>query len=208
MMEKTTNRKSVAKRWAILAAVAFAIIVVIGGTYARYSTVGKATGTIQVAKWAVAITADDGTELEETTKPITFTVQDNDNVVAGKIAPAVTAVAEIDLDLTGTEVAVDFDAVIDREALDAAIQENADKFTFDVKVDGEPYTSGTSQLIQLPSGQAFSGTNAHKTVTLTLTWENNDNNNENDTNMGVNYPTFTIPVTLTAQQHIGTNPNP
>ena len=196
------ERKTRTKR-AIYVAIALLLVAyLISSTYARYSTEGKATGTIQVAKWAVVMKADDGTTLESTTQPITFTVQKNTNVVPGKIAPAVTAVAEVELDLEGTEVAVDFDAVIDQSAIET-LGASSDKLTLDVKVDGKTYTSGTSQTINLIGNSAFTSTNGKKTVTLTLTWENEDPaNNPDDTTMGEAAPTLEIPVTLTAKQHI------
>ena len=196
------ERKTRTKR-AIYVAIALLLIAyLISSTYARYSTTGAATGTIQVAKWAVAITADDGTTLNSTTQPITFTVQSNNNVVPGKIAPAVTAVAEVELDLEGTEVAVDFDAVIDQSAIET-LGASSDKLTLDVKVDGKTYTSGTSQTINLIGNSAFTSTNGKKKVTLTLTWDNEDPaNNPDDTTMGEAAPTLEIPVTLTAKQHI------
>ena len=196
------ERKTRTKR-AIFAAIALLLVAyLISSTYARYSTEGKATGTIQVAKWAVVMKADDGTTLESTTQPITFTVQKNTNVVPGKIAPAVTAVAEVELDLAGTEVAVDFDAVIDQSAI-ATLGASSDKLTLDVKVDGKTYTSGTSQTINLIGNSAFTSTNGKKKVTLTLTWDNEDPaNNPDDTTMGEAAPTLEIPVTLTAKQHI------
>ena len=129
-----TERRSRTKRGIFIAIALVLIVYLIGATYARYSTEGKATGTIQVAKWAVAITADDGTTLTSTTQPITFTVQTNTNVVPNKIAPAVTAVAEVELDLAGTEVAVDFDAVIDSSAI-ANLGASSDKLVFTTKVD-------------------------------------------------------------------------
>lgn len=197
------NERRTRTKRAIFAVIALLLVVyLISSTYARYSTVGKGTGTIQVAKWNVAITADDGTVLNSTTQPITFEVQSNTNVVSGKIAPAVTAVAEVELDLTGTEVAVDFDAVIDDSAI-STLGASSDKLSLTVKVDGATYTSGTSQKIDLVGDKAFTAANGKKTVTLTLTWENDDPaNNPDDTTMGEAAPTLTIPVTLTAKQHI------
>lgn len=196
------NRKSTAKRWTLIALIIFALIVIIAGTYARYTTTGNATGTIQVAKWNVAMKADDGTVLNSETKPITFTVQSNNYVVPGKIAPDVTAKAEIELDLTGTEVAVDFDAVIDSSAIASTFGTSASDVKLDVKVDGAAYTSGTAQTINLKNNAAFTAENGKKKVTLTLTWTNNEAHNESDTSIGKSAPTLTIPVTLTAKQHI------
>ena len=197
------NERRTRTKRAIFAVIALLLVVyLISSTYARYSTEGKGTGTIQVAKWNVAITADDGTVLNSTTQPITFEVQSNTNVVSGKIAPAVTAVAEVELDLTGTEVAVDFDAVIDDSAI-STLGASSDKLSLTVEVNGTAYTSGTSQKIDLVNDKAFTAANGKKTVTLTLTWENDDPaNNPDDTTMGEAAPTLTIPVTLTAKQHI------
>lgn len=199
-MAKVTNRTNTAKKWTLLVLVMFLLVAVIAGTYARYSNEGKVNGKIQGAKWAVTIKSGD-TELNSTTQDITFEVQDNANVVPGKIAPGVTAVAEVELDLTGTEVAVDFDAVIDQNALNS-FGASSDKLSLTVKVDGTTYTSGTSQTINLVNNSAFTETNGKKKVTLTLTWENDEDNNANDTTTGIAAPTLTIPVTLTAQQHI------
>ena len=202
-MDRTQRKRT--SRGIILAIALILVLYLIGSTYARYSTVGEATGSVPIAEWHVAITSDDGTTLNSTTQDIAFTVQSNTNVVSGKIAPAVTAVAEIELDLTGTEVAVDFDAVIDDSAL-ATIGASADKISLDVEVDGTTYTSGTSQTIPLVNDSAFTSSNGTKTVTLTLTWENDDNNNADDTTMGTAGGTIEIPVTLTAQQHIAVSP--
>ena len=148
------------------------------------------------------MTADDGTELDSTTKDITFKVQNNSNVVPGKIAPAVTAVAEIELDLTGTEVAVDFNAVVGNLASSPANLPSMDKITLTSAVDGgEP---GTVQTIPLVNSSAFTSSNGKKTVTLTLTWENDNANNVNDTATGMTADAYlTVPVTMTVQQHIG-----
>lgn len=198
-----TERRSRTKRGIFIALVLVLLIYIIGSTYARYITTGTATGTIQVAKWAVVMKADDNTVVTDTTAPITFTVQENTNVVPNKIAPAVTAKAEVELDLTGTEVAVDFDAVIDDSAKATVFGDSASDVTLTVEVDGTAYTSGTSQTIPLVNNAAFTGAAAKKTVTLTLTWTNNENHNANDTSLGKAAPTLTIPVTLTAKQHIG-----
>ena len=195
-----TERRSRTKR-AIFVAIAIVLLVyLIGGTYARYSTTGVASGKIQVAKWAVAMTANDGTVLNSTSQDITFEVQSNTNVVEGKIAPAVTAVAEVELDLTGTEVAVDFKATVGD--LTPTNLPSSDKITLTSAV--EDGTPGTEATIPLPDGEAFTSANGKKKVTLTLTWANDDENNADDTATGsADTPaTITIPVTLEVKQHI------
>ena len=197
------ERKTRTKR-AIFVVIALLLVAyLISSTYARYSTVGEANGKVDIAKWAVVMTADNGTTLNSTTQDITFTVQSNTEVVPGKIAPAVTAKAEIELDLTGTEVSVDFTPTIG--AYTPSTLPSADKITLTSAVEG--LTVGSSNYIPLVDNSAFTASNGKKKVTLTLTWANDDENNADDTATGMladESRTITIPVTLTVQQHINT----
>ena len=197
------ERKTRTKR-AIFVVIALLLVAyLISSTYARYSTVGNANGKVDIAKWAVVMKADDGTTLNSTTQDITFKVQSNNEVVPGKIAPAVTAKAEIELDLTGTEVSVDFTPTIG--AYTPSTLPSADKITLTSAVEGG--TVGSSNYIPLVGNSAFTASNGKKKVTLTLTWANDDENNADDTATGMladESRTITIPVTLTVQQHINT----
>lgn len=201
------ERKTRTKR-AIFVVIALLLVAyLISSTYARYSTEGKADGKVDIAKWAVVMTADDGgAALTSTTRDITFTVQSNDNVVPNKIAPAVTAVATIELDLTGTEVAVDFTPTIG--SYTPSTLPSADKIKLTSAVEGTKDNKvGSSNYIPLVDNKAFTAENGKKKVTLTLTWANDDKNNANDTATGMladGSRTITIPVTLTVQQHINT----
>ncbi len=198
------ERKTRTKR-AIFVVIALLLVAyLISSTYARYSTVGEANGKVDIAKWAVVMKADDGTTLNSTTQDITFTVQSNTEVVPGKIAPAVTAKAEIELDLTGTEVSVDFTPTIGAYTPSTTLP-SADKITLTSAVEGG--TVGSSNYIPLVGNSAFTASNGKKKVTLTLTWANDDENNADDTATGMladGSRTITIPVTLTVQQHINT----
>ena len=197
------ERKTRTKR-AIFVVIALLLVAyLISSTYARYSTVGKADGKVDIAKWAVVMKSDDGKTLNSTTQNITFTVQSNTEVVPGKIAPAVTAKAEIELDLTGTEVSVDFTPTIG--SYTPSTLPSADKIKLTSAVEG--LTVGSSNYIPLVDNKAFTAENGKKKVTLTLTWANDDKNNANDTATGMladGSRTITIPVTLTVQQHINT----
>ncbi len=198
------ERKTRTKR-AIFVVIALLLVAyLISSTYARYSTVGEANGKVDIAKWAVVMTADNGTTLNSTTQDITFTVQSNTEVVPGKIAPAVTAKAEIELDLTGTEVSVDFTPTIGAYTPSTTLP-SADKITLSSAVEGG--TVGSSNYIPLVGNSAFTASNGKKKVTLTLTWANDNENNADDTATGMladGSRTITIPVTLTVQQHINT----
>ena len=200
----TKNERKTRTKRAIFVVIALLLVAyLISSTYARYSTVGEANGKVDIAKWAVVMTADNGTTLNSTTQDITFTVQSNTEVVPGKIAPAVTAKAEIELDLKGTEVSVDFTPTIG--AYTPSTLPSADKITLTSAVEGG--TVGSSNYIPLVDNKAFTAENGKKKVTLTLTWANDDENNADDTATGMladGSRTITIPVTLTVQQHINT----
>ena len=197
------ERKTRTKRAIFVFIVFLLVAYLISSTYARYSTVGKADGKVDIAKWAVVMKSDDGKTLNSTTQNITFTVQSNTEVVPGKIAPAVTAKAEIELDLTGTEVSVDFTPTIGEYT--PSTLPSADKIKLTSAVEGGEI--GESNYIPLVGNSAFTSDNGKKKVTLTLTWTNDNENNADDTATGMladESRTITIPVTLTVQQHINT----
>ena len=198
------ERRTRTKRAIFIVIALLLVVYLISSTYARYSTVGKADGKVDIAKWAVVMKSDDEKTLNSTTQDITFTVQSNTEVVPGKIAPAVTAKAEIELDLTGTEVSVDFTPTIGSYTTSATLP-SADKITLTSAVEGG--TVGSSNYIPLVENKAFTASNGKKKVTLTLTWANDDENNADDTATGMladGSRTITIPVTLTVQQNINT----
>lgn len=172
----------------------------ISGTYARYTTSVGAKAEASVAKWAVSLKQGGSAISKE--KPLTFTVQGNNNVVAGKIAPSVTAVSTVEVDLTGTEVAVDFAAIVDDKAIANIFGESASSVSATTTVTGGQ-VSGTTSTLNLPDGQKFTNANGKVTLTITLTWENVEENNGSDTTVGIAAETLVIPVTLNVQQHIG-----
>ena len=204
-MAKVTSRANTAKKWTLIVLVMFLLVAVIAGTYARYTKEGKATGNVPTAKWAVTI-KNGSTTLNSTTKNIPFVVQSNTNVVPGKIAPGVTAKAQIEVDLTGTEVAVDLSAAIDKSAIASTWGASYDKLSLTATLDGQSYTVAASNpatvTVPLVGNTAFTASNGKKILELTLTWTNDDENNVDDTTTGEAAPTLTIPVTLTAQQKI------
>lgn len=172
----------------------------ISGTYARYTTSVGAKAEASVAKWAVSLKDGDADITEG--KILKFTVQENDNVVAGKIAPSVTAVSTVEVDLTGTEVAVDFEATVNTAAIASIFGESASSVEAKTEVTGGS-VSGTTSTLALPGGQKFTDANGKVTLTITLTWENVEGNNGSDTTVGIAAKTLQIPVTLNVQQHIG-----
>lgn len=170
----------------------------VSGTYARYTTSLEGNATVTVAKWAVQLKNGAGTTLTENFE-LPLTVTTNADVVANKIAPACEATATINVDLTGTEVAVDILAEVDEEELATALGITQDQISVEVDVDG-----ATDGYVPLVDGAAFTSSNGVKEVTITVTWENlgTDAADAEDTELGIAAGEIEIPVTLTVQQHI------
>lgn len=160
----------------------------ISNNYANYMLIGKDN---EIADWKVTITSDTK-DLEDTQK-IDFKVEDNSNVVKGKLAPGLKATANVEIDLTGTKVPVDISATIDDTALN-------ETFRLTAKLDGKDYKTGTIKTIQIENNSSFTKENGNKILALELEWINNDN--KNDTILGMVGQTITVPVRINVRQHI------
>lgn len=200
-MADTTQRRSSVRKYTVLALVVFAIIAVIGGTYSRYSSTGNANATVKVAKWAVKL---NGTNISSATGTVTptLTYAENSNVAANKLAPGRSATFDIELDPTGSEVAIDY-------TLEIAALTGITNSSSTIAVTGATYVIGTGDsatatitdgTISIPETLADVQANKKVTVTVTVTWTNGDN--AADAANGVAAADITVPVTVTAQQHI------
>lgn len=196
------NKKNVIS--VIVVAVLFAVsLFYISGTYARYSENFSGNANGEIAAWKVNVDGSD-------TLTLTFEPENETaNVVGSKIAPGRKLKAEVELDLTGTEVAVDIKASLDsaQSAITSAFGASADKVTVTTSISEDAGTTngdGTT-TIALKEGAAFK--NSDKvTISVVLEWKNDDSNNENDTEVGSGEKlTYEIPITLTAQQHLDTD---
>lgn len=185
-------------------AVLVALLLVVGAgvyTYARYTFSRTGSGDVDVATWVVALKQGGSSVSDNFT--LNLTLGANNNVVNNKIAPGRSATATLVLDLTGTEVATDYEV---------------DLSTVTGLPDGMSITGVTADGVALTETSTGSGIytgsvalNAGKTaiadneveLVITATWVNDENNNANDTTYGTAARTLSIPVTVTAKQHIG-----
>lgn len=158
--------------------------------FAKYSS--KALSNI--ANWKVSITNDTKDLTLENIQEIEFEIEENENVTRGKIAPGTKAIAKVELDLTGTNVPVDFTATIDKTNL------VSESFSLISKLDNEIYTCGTTKIIQLENNSAFNSENGKRFLIFELEW--NSNNDEIDTAIGIEHNTIKIPIKMTLSQHI------
>ncbi len=195
------NKKNVIS--VVVVAMLFAVsLFYIGGTYARYSDEFSGNATGNIAKWQVKVGGSD-------TLTLSFTPETEiETVVDGKMAPGRKLKADVELDLEGTEVAVDIEASLEeaKEAITTAFGASADKVkvTTTVSEGGVTNADGTT-TIALKDGAAFSSSDK-VTISIVLEWENDDENNADDTSVGEGASlTYDIPIKLTAQQHLSTD---
>ena len=186
-MTKTTRKLIVFMIMAILVSLYF-----VSGTYARYTSSVTANAKVSTANWNVAFKQGNAAVTKDTV--LTFEVQENTNVVNGKIAPGTTATATINLDLTGTEVAVDYTASIDAKALKDSLGDN-------VKVTVNNSESATGTVGINDDGTALVDESVE--ILISITWEDKNTESANATDTGAaNQTNLTLPVTLTVEQHI------
>ncbi len=197
-MSKTTNRRSEVKKGTLIAIIVLAIIAIVGGTYARYSATSYPNASLTIAKWSVAFKTN-GAPISETNK-VTFTVDSNSNIAANRIAPGYSAVGNAQIDLTGTEVSVDLKVGINPEDVAAAFGTDvAERINVQLKVNGQLADSDTATV-----SYSSIASNPVTDVQVIIIWDdaNSATTNTADTVLGTAGATKTIPVTLTATQHV------
>lgn len=206
------NRQSKTKRGILVAVMLVCLIALIGGTYSRYTSSGTVNATAQLAKWHVELNGTDISTVTST-QNVTLTFDDNSNVATGKLAPGRTAYFQVELDPTGSEVAIDYTFNVDTAGIAAALETGS---TSEIAVSGVSYKIGTGaqQSATLNSGeftvaQNLTSVTANEKVLVTVTLSWNDNNHDaSDTAEGVasynsqNAKTITVPVTVNAKQHV------
>lgn len=181
-------------------AVLIALLLVVGAgvyTYARYTYSKQGSGEVNVAKWAVAL-KQGGTEVSDNFT-LALALSENNYVVNGKIAPDRSATATLDVDLTGTEVATDIDV-----DLSGVTGLPAGMTISSVTANGSAMTKNGnvySTIVDLKSDKTAISTNK-VTLVITATWENDDANDATDTTRGEAAGKISVPVVVTAKQHI------
>lgn len=196
----TKSRKTQAKKGTLVVLIVFALVAVIGGTYARYTASSSSNAQLKVAKWAVAFKTNSA-PISESNK-LTFTVASNDYVAANRIAPSNSATAEAVIDLTGTEVGVDMVVTVDTSAIATTLGIDASRITTSLTVNGVTKASGATTT--LTYAEVSTLTSGQVPVVVTVTWaeDNSTANNTADTAAGAEFATIDVPVTLTVTQHV------
>ncbi len=178
------------------------------GTLAKYASSAGGSATAQVAKWAIAFKDGEGTEYSDS-HTLTLNLKDTqkvtDNLVADeRIAPGTKGSFAMAVDGTGTEVAFTYTIELDMTSVSGA------PLAF---YDGDPDNGGTkitlaSNKITLTGNVMADGTGTAANETIWWKWDSTGigtgTEDERDTALGKAATTFTIPVTIKAEQMLTT----
>lgn len=189
------------KKNALMLSILLLLVAVTGGmvslTYSRYSSSASGTSTAKVAPWKISVNGDNVVETS------TFTASDitwsaSDYISDGYIAPSRSGSFDIEIDPSGSKVAVQYEISLDTTSMDQYSQISISS----VKIGNETLTATNGKyvgIIDLSEVEA----NTTKTITVNVVWTNADANNASDTTIGSTVTNLAIPVTVTASQYLG-----
>lgn len=191
----------------ILAILIILLIIIIGFTYSRYLSRGTANANVQIAKWQIKLNGQDMSTVP-VTKDVELNFVDNEYVKDDRIAPGRKVTFDVVLDPTGSEVAIDYILNFDVSSITGMTNANSKISVTSVKYkignDGA-ITNATINNDEVIISESLVDVEANKVVTATLTleWDNDsDNLSSDDTENGATAGVITLPVTVTAEQHI------
>lgn len=187
--------------------VSILLLIVIGAksieeSYSQYRTNRGGIGDASIAKWAVAL--KDGEKALNKEFDVQFSsVNDNDgNVASDRFAPGTSGQATLILDLTGTEVSVDYNITIDTRVLENQIGTSKINLTISDE-NGQSIAFGKDVYIPLENKEKFAKENGIYEIKFFLDWDNDsDENNEDDTKIVFNYDELILPINIKVKQHI------
>ena len=188
----------------VLILIAFSIAI-ISGTYSRYSSSGTLNANSKMAKWSIKLKNTDITTQSTSVSVVAKKIEgvSNNNVSENKIAPAQTLGATLEVDPSGSEVAVDYILEVGNIATEnfnagSSIKVNKVMCT----VDGEEAVEAVKYNGTYIFYEDLASVLANKKVTFVayVTWEDSDT--ESDTSNGANLGNVVIPINVTAKQHL------
>lgn len=165
-------------------------------TYARYFTGKTVVGGSGVAKWKVA--------LKQNSRPLSTSFNVNliavgsEHISPDKFAPSATLQATFVLDITGTEVAVDYKITANTDIFGGKI--GSGDITLAVYCNGNAVSLGKETFIPLDNGGKFTETNGVYEFKFILTWAAYGDN-ASDVEIAANNTVVSLPVSIELKQH-------
>lgn len=208
MEKKERNNR---KKSAVLVLLLLLLFVVVGGyTYSRYTSTGDVTSTATIAKWAVKIGgANLDTYTTDSPLETTLTLVDNEYVADDVIAPGSKGTYEVEIDPTGSQVAIDY--TIKLEEVKGLNPENTQikvtgaKYTIEGGTEQDATVSTTDGTVTISEDLDSVMANKKVTVKVTIEWVNDETNNTIDTTNGKNGGNVIVTSSITAKQHLASD---
>lgn len=175
----------------------------ITGTYGLFESNVDLEANSKLAKWVVYVNSIDVVS-NNTFVIDTLNIDNDDNVMDGKMAPTSTAYFDVFINCYGTEVSVRYDLTLDFSSLDnpgltfEGVEETNGKKL--VKTGDNTYT-GIITVAEISQGVIDD-------VRVKLTWVNDEDNNDNDYAVGSkDIRDVNIPVSVSVSQYLGEDIN-
>ena len=207
MSSKTTK----VKNKIFLAVICALLVGIVGVTYSRYTSSATATANANLAKWNIELNGENISSQSKSFDVVAAKKEgvSNANVADGKIAPGQTLVAAVEVNPTGSEVAVDYLINVGNITTEN-FNTNSEIAVSKVMctVDGAEAKEATYSDGKYVFFESLADVIAGKKVNVEayVTW--NDNNNEADTINGNNALQIIVPIEVTVRQHLATYSDP
>ncbi len=198
------KNNKLAKFMALVLLVTLLAVILVSGTYAKYTTAVSAKDTATVARWNITLNGEDiskGTQktlklgLFDTINDTDFTSEDSD-VTAGKIAPGTTGKFEIAKLINNSDVNAQYKITYSID--------NNNNIPLEFSKDKNAADSEWKSLSEFSMNDfvalAKDSTEGVSTGTIYWRWKFERNDDSADTDFGINTPEVVVTATITVEQ--------
>lgn len=198
------KNNKLAKFMALVLLVTLLAVILVSGTYAKYTTAVSAKDTATVARWNITLNGEDiskGTQktlklgLFDTINDTDFTSEESD-VTAGKIAPGTTGKFEIAKLINNSDVNAQYKITYSID--------NNNNIPLEFSKDKNAADSEWKSLSEFSMNDfvalAKDSTEGVSTGTIYWRWKFERNDDSADTDFGINTPEVVVTATITVEQ--------
>ena len=197
------KNNKLAKFMALVLLVTLLAVILVSGTYAKYTTAVSAKDTATVARWNITLNGEDiskGTQktlklgLFDTINDTDFTSEESD-VTAGKIAPGTTGKFEIAKLINNSDVNAQYKITYSIDNNNIPLEFSKDKNAADSE-----WKSLSDFSMNNFEALAKDSTEGVSTGTIYWRWKFERNDDSADTDFGINTPEVVVTATITVEQ--------
>lgn len=198
------KNNKLAKFMALVLLVTLLAVILVSGTYAKYTTSATGSDSATVARWNITLNGEDiskGTQktfklgLFDTINDTDFTSEDSD-VTAGKIAPGTTGKFEIAKLINNSDVNAQYKITYSID--------NNNNIPLEFSKDKNAADSEWKSLSEFSMNDfvalAKDSTEGVSTGTIYWRWKFERNDDSADTDFGINTPEVVVTATITVEQ--------